>query len=485
MDLTDVDALSLLQMKAEMRAPASQTKSSPKASPQRTGGGIHYSAQEAGFVRLLDFTKAEVVTNNLGGQGPGSGPEEIRYRNLVQGQSVDLVVTVAAGYEPHNSSKNGILGGNGQINAMSGETVPLTFSFVDEGTDTPFTMPKFYITFSDIDERHGGGEYETIKVDGYTKYYTNDDLKIVDDGLPVPTFASSDFGNFEDNKFNPNSPTPSQLSHAVTYLFIDKATFHATYRVVSKSDTHRGRNILFSGISQLVMCQDPSTYLLFANSTVTANNLGGKGPLSGPEELRYSNIGAYLGQELDLVVTADMDYGYKVSNASQNGRHGDFGHINLWCGETETNSEAYMTFTLVQTGTNTPVTVEQFAFVVFDFDSGLHEKQVEYVDLIPNQPGFEGGSGYSSYIVTETSEVAVLDGVAPNGKTRFKATKHGTESDNPATSQMLAREVSDKSVVFTFRRASHFTMTLGITPTGVDSGRNFMFSGQDMYLMCD
>jgi hypothetical protein len=343
-------------------------------------------------------------------------------------------------------------------------------------------MPKFYITFSDIDERHKGTEKETIKVDNFVKYYTNDDLAVSHDDNEVPTFQSSDFGNYDDNDFSPDSPTPTQLSHAVTYLFENRASFNAVFSVEGRA--HKGRTILFSGISQLVFCQEQSTYLNFSAARVTQSNLGGQGPADGPEELRYSGIAQEDGQSLDMVVTTAEPYGYKASNASQNGLHGDFGHINLFCGPTQKNSEAYTTFSIVRSGTNDPVVLEQFAFVVFDFDSGLHEQQVEYVEIPPNGPGFEGGSGYSSYIVTPTTEVKITEADA-NGRKRFEATKHGTEKDNPTHPMNMARETADKSVVFTFRKTSSFKMVLGITPTGYNTGRNFMFSGQDMYLMCD
>jgi hypothetical protein len=269
----------------------------------------------------------------------------------------------------------------------------------------------------------------------------------------------------------------------VTYLFENKASFNAVYSIAGNRDSHKGRNVLFSGISQLVFCQDKSTYLNFSNAQVTRNNLGGLGPSSGgPAELRYSNIANDDGKSLDLVVTTSEPYGYEAWNVSQNGLHGDFGHINLYCGPTQKNSEAYVTFSIVRSGTYDPVALNQFAFVVFDFDTGLHEMQTEYIELKANKPGFEGGSGYASYIVTPSTELKITDS---NGGKKFQATKHGTESDNPKHSQNMAREIADKSVVFTFRQASSFTMLLGITPTGYNTGRNFMFSGQDMYLMCD
>jgi hypothetical protein len=446
-------------------------------------------AESDGIVRLLDFTKAKLVVNNLGGQGPekklpngDDAPEEMRFANLVQGGALELVVTTEPGYKAFNSSKNGILSGNGQINALSGTEARLKFTFVERGTNKPHVMPKFYITFSDLDERHKGKEQEMIQVDGFEKYYTNDDLKVIEEDGQNPIFESSDFGDYDDNEFSPDSPSPPQLSHAVTYLFRNKASFDAVFSITGQAK--KGRNVLFSGISQLVFCQEESTYLNFSHAEVVQSNLGGKGPDSGPAELRYSHIGTYRGETLDLVVTTKDSYGYKPYNVTQNGLLGEFGLINLWSGNTQKNSEAIATFSIVKQGTNEAVKLEQFALVVFDFDSGNHEQQVEYIEIRPNGVGFEGGNGYSSYIVTQTTEVAVQD-VGNDGRKRFVATKHGTEADNPTSAQNMAREVADKSVVFTFRKTGSFSMLLGITPTGFDTGRNFMFSGQDMYLMCD
>jgi hypothetical protein len=548
------DTLSLLQTHVEHSHDEEQ-RSSPHAADQIVNQPIRSMSSRlhgrhlggaSGIVRLLDFSKAEVVFNNLGGQGPYKtlstgepAPQEIRYRNLVNGKAVDLKIVADPGYTAFNAKRNGLLQGNGQVNALSGTSAGLQFTFVEEGTNTPHVMPMFYMTFSDIDERHGGTEKEKIVVDSFDKYYTNDDLKLEDPNYIAnghqPTFMSSDYGNYEDNNLSPDSPEAVMLSHAVTYLFTNKSSFHATFTIEATKNFKKGRNVLFSGISQLVFCQEPSTYFHFEQAIVTVNNLGGQGPMVGvADEIRYNGIAnASDGTVLDLIVTADETYGYRPSNVSQNGRHGDFGIVNLYCGPTRSASEVYLTFSIVRTGTNIPFEVNAFALTVFDFDSGLHEQQIEYIDMRPTTPGFNvAGSGYASYIVTSTTELDITDvasdssgcadychdeitslkneglfqgpedeicdpregecGGCPacqkgNGQTlkRFSATKHGTEADNPGTSQMLAREVADKSVVFTFRSTSTFTMTLGITPTGFNSGRNFMFAGQDMYLMCD
>jgi hypothetical protein len=494
------DSFSLLQTSVE-RTLGEETNRPRHHSPMS-----HKRGATSSIVRLLDFTKATLIFNNLGGEGPDKylptgepAPAQIRYRKLVHGQAVDLMIVSDPGYTAHNSKRNGILGGNGQINAKSGTAAGLTFTFVEEGTNNPHVMSEFYMTFSDIDERHGGMEKEKIVVDNFDKYYTNDDLQLEDPDYEAnghePTFVSSDYGNYADNGLSPDSPDAVLLSHSVTYLFTNKASFHVEFTIEETRDFNKGRNVLFSGVSQLVFCKEPSTMLDFKNATVTVNNLGGKGPMVGvPDEIRYSGIAtASDGTVLDLVATADEEYGYGPSNVSQNGRHGEFGIINLFCGPTKTASEVYVTSTIVESGTSTPFQLEAFAFTVFDFDMGLHEQQIEYVDMRPTTPGFDVvGTGYASYIVTKGTEldvsiVAKADDWSGHdlGWTRFSATKHGTESDNPSSSQMMAREVADKSVSFTYRKTSTFTMTLGITATGYNSGRNFMFAGQDMYLMCD
>lgn len=479
--------LSLLQHRAQVHR---------KSNGARAHLGKHGTSSK-GIVRLLDFTKAHLVHNNLGGRGPrqtmtdgGNAPEEIRFSNLVQGQDVDLVITAIDGYEPYNVSRNGILGGNAQINTKSGSTVSLNFTFVDAGTYNPHSMPLFYITFSDLDERHGGAEKEMIAVEGFVKYFTNDDLSVVGANTSAPAFESVDYGNYADNELQQDSPEAVRLTHAVTYQFSDKATFRATFIVTKDGNDEKGRNVLFSGISQLVFCQEPSTYLDFGTATVAMNNLGGTGPNNNSNqtgELRYSSIATFAGENLDLLVTAEKDAGlgwdYTPWNASQNGRHGVFGIVNLWSGPSQANSEVHLHFTIVKTGTTTPVTLDAFAFMVFDFDTGLHEQQIEYVELFPTQAGFAGGPGFASFIATATSELNITD--LPNGQKRFQASRHGTQADNPLSSQMLAREEADRAVVFTFRNTSEFRLTYGITPNGFNTGRNLMFAGQDMYLMCD
>ena len=47
----------------------------------------------------------------------------------------------------------------------------------------------------------------------------------------------------------------------------------------------------------------------FLNAEVSHSNLGGYGPNAGGEpNVRFTNVGQYLGRSLDLVITADARY---------------------------------------------------------------------------------------------------------------------------------------------------------------------------------
>ena len=67
--------------------------------------------------------------------------------------------------------------------------------------------------------------------------------------------------------------------------------------------------------------------LRFEDAQLTHNNLGGYGPDSGVEEVRFTGVGNSYGRDLDLVVTVDADY--EPSNTEQNRVNGNFGGLLL------------------------------------------------------------------------------------------------------------------------------------------------------------
>ena len=105
-----------------------------------------------------------------------------------------------------------------------------------------------------------------------------------------------------------------------------------------------------------------------AASTVTHSNLGGYGPDSGDETLVFSNAGTTPdGTDFDISIAADS--GYAVNNANANGIGNKvFGKINILTNSSGVSSA--FTFSLVDSATQQPVVLDEFAFSVYDFDMG-------------------------------------------------------------------------------------------------------------------
>ena len=95
---------------------------------------------------VLNFSIATVTANNLGGRGPDSGAEEIRYQgitnagNEADGGPVDLVITELSGeYHCKICTNNGISGDFGMINMARNPSAELKFQFERSGTYEPVT----------------------------------------------------------------------------------------------------------------------------------------------------------------------------------------------------------------------------------------------------------------------------------------------------------------------------------------------------------
>ena len=80
----------------------------------------------------LSFFGATISKSNLGGYGPDSGEENLRFEGVGQtasGFSIDLVVTALDGYEPYNTERT-------MINGMFGRESPL-LKHSSNATHTP------------------------------------------------------------------------------------------------------------------------------------------------------------------------------------------------------------------------------------------------------------------------------------------------------------------------------------------------------------
>jgi hypothetical protein len=128
----------------------------------------------------LDITLSKLKDNNLGGEGPKSGPQKIRYSKVginKDGKFFDLVIEVLVEgigqvYSTSNPMKNGLKGSLGAINVEAKVTAKskivtnkFKFSFVETDTDTPVVLDKFVFKFFDLDRDEKLTLHESICLD--------------------------------------------------------------------------------------------------------------------------------------------------------------------------------------------------------------------------------------------------------------------------------------------------------------------------------
>lgn len=217
----------------------------------------------------------------------------------------------------------------------------------------------------------------------------------------------------------------------------------------------------------------------FFGSRLTQNNLAGLGPDIGVPEMRYTNIGTFNSAVVDLVVTGSGSY--SSSNVASNGKNGKFGTINLQGGH-----NVKLTFTVVATGTNTPVEIGEIFFSLFDLDQTFEGKMMEKIYA----------SGYKAFVIDKKAESAIDIARVPDGRTVFKSKLHGTGCDNPKDPKTLGPvacvyrdgkktvDQRERSLMLTYQKVTSFTITLAVTcedasgASDCKRGRNFLFAGK-------
>lgn len=213
----------------------------------------------------MDFAGTTVSVNNLGGAGPGSGAQEIRYKNIVPGATIDLVVTALGSYVPSTVALNGKRDGLGQISLKSGNAVELKFQLQDTATKAPVKVPEWYFTILDIDQ-NDNLHRERFYVKGFAeaiKEGLNDfETDLLSDGRTI--FKSQQRGMGWDDPDDPSklavvtdpddaSNTVDQRKRAVMLVFRDQSEFTLTYEVTQKAGTAaQGRPLIFAGSSNLL-----------------------------------------------------------------------------------------------------------------------------------------------------------------------------------------------------------------------------------------
>ena len=113
-------------------------------------------------------------------------------------------------------------------------------------------------------------------------------------------------------------------------------------------------------------CLEAPLAVDIGGSTVLHNNLGGVGPDSGDQSIRYGTVGVSDGQPFDLLVDVARGSNYSAPEGSEdNGAYGKYGQINLGQG-----TRAKLRFRYLKAGSMEPVTLPQVRWNFYEFDAG-------------------------------------------------------------------------------------------------------------------
>jgi len=211
----------------------------------------------------------------------------------------------------------------------------------------------------------------------------------------------------------------------------------------------------------------------FMNAQVTVNNLGGVGPnKEDTKEIRYSGVA----NGIDLVLTTDAPYavnpkvkdfnGTQLDGAGNNGINGKFGQVNV-----KGNTAVQMTFTLVEEGSDVPVSISPdttIFFSVYDLDRNPFTKpSYEYVDFT---------TPVDSYRVTNTTTAKVT---GDDKHLYAMATRFGDDADNPSDPLNMTQLQLDSAVWITYKGRNTWGMTFGEKANAKGKGgRNLLFAGR-------
>jgi len=206
---------------------------------------------------------------------------------------------------------------------------------------------------------------------------------------------------------------------------------------------------------------DPSLIAVdFAFSTVTCNNLGGKGPdVDCGEMIYYQNIS--IGYDLMLVATSQ----YVPKNTDNNGLDGDFGILNL-----NKDQHVDIVATLIDASTGVEVSRgKSFYLTIWDMDQGSTRddgtaKLVENVTVSPiHQWMAVPNPEFDAYEVSED-------------KYSFVSKSYGNSDNNPTDQWVITEEQERRAVAVYIERQTTFYLTL-TTSGGGSGGRNTMLGG--------
>ena len=217
--------------------------------------------------------------------------------------------------------------------------------------------------------------------------------------------------------------------------------------------------------------------LAAACQTILQNNLGGQGPDTGAEELRFGSVGSFAGRPFDLVfkttgvgVGGGADGSYVRGDAGNGCPDGSsFGKIGL-----RRSQKAGFTMTFRDSETNDPVVLPAFRFAFMDIDAGKSPVWQEHVFVT-------GHKGYTlddnTYLAVRNGNEGGMDGIWVASTDAYDSSR----ADNPSDPQALTETQRRLTVTFEFLSTSQVHFTLQSGRPGDDTkdkwAGSFFFSG--------
>lgn len=470
----------------------------------------------------LDAACQSITQNNLGGQGPDAGVEELRLSNVgtYAGRPFDLIIEATTPYvrgvNPGGDTSGCIPGGHpfGSIHLRRSQEASFIMSFRDSATGSSVTLPAFQLSFCDLDGGGSGSVWqEQIRVRGFTSYVTEPGTYVdittnAADDIWVSSSGRNPQADSEaDNPTDPTALTDHQKKLSVSFDFLSTSQFSFSLRsgVVGGSyvNTHQGK-FFFTGATNLVASCPPAppalpsppsppplpptvplgcgyTTTIDVESACTAsasssnparpsvvpyfNNFDGQGPYTSDlHEIRYRKVGLFDDRSFDLVLTKKMGSMYRAGVSSANGCINTFARFNSWV-----NSETTIVLELRDTVTNVLVTPDSFKLTLMDLDgrSGSHMQETI---ILPS-------SAYESYELEPGSSVHVS---ISGGFTTFTGTIN--EVENPYNPADLTTEQRQASVKLLFVQTSTIQLTVRngdpLWSQTINDNRNLFFAGE-------
>jgi len=453
----------------------------------------------------LNFAPGSAKVNNLGGLGPGKGGNYIHWSRVakVDGRWVDCIATPAddrytklnkykkwRGYTGRSTAKrfNGVyktkVGSAGAIGTLSRGSFEMNFSFVFTGSSEPATIPWIPLTFYDVD----GGKEHLETCDAHSSVlHEPSDMTGVETGAGCFKHKA---GRGEVNlPTNFDKLNNAEKKAAITYIFKDKSHFKLKY-----TTTYESRVFLFKG-SKAVACAAATTTttttpqaiakdttcvgahcaddqshvcsegleLDFTNGHISSNNLGGMGPMAGPETIQWKRVAKINGRNIDLIAKSsnanyknvnmkDMRYGRSVTKKFNGMYSKGVGSI----GSAQPGTFR-VKFTFVDTITQKPVKVKYLPLTFYDVDGGKESMMTCNAD---------------SWILRKGSAMTASTRTI-QGKKCFMHKAGKAEVDLPKDWNNLQAKQKQAAVTYVFKNKASFEMTY----TTNYKHRVFLFKG--------